>query len=255
MIEGWTCSRCSTANVEASIVCASCGQTRPDDVVAEGVSAEALTVPAGIAAEQGSAELPPAPDGVTAETLTPSAGTTGWALPGAEPGVAASEPRPFWRRIPITWLVVAVFVVGAGVVGWYFSAGRSSSGEITKSGDLTASELRIGDCFDLKDPSADEVEDVTAVPCTVAHEYEVVFVGSLPEGAYPAEAAFSTYVENNCQPAFGTYVGKAYDASDLDIFWFYPTDDAWRAGDRSVQCAAFHPRVHRLTESLKGSNQ
>jgi hypothetical protein len=43
--------------------------------------------------------------------------------------------------------------------------------------------------------------------------------------------------------------------SELEIFWFDPASDAWGAGDRSVKCAAYRPRIHRQTESLKGSNQ
>lgn len=272
MTEGWTCSRCSTANVEASLICSTCGLTRPDDepaasptpdlearpgsgaVVAEGAAAVLPMTPDAMAPEEAAADGAPA-DGPSSEPPTASDGIQGWLSPSGQPAVEASAPAPFWRRIPVGWLVVAVIVVGVGVTGWYFNASRSSSGEITKSGDLTASDLRVGDCFDLKDPSADEVEDVTAAPCTVEHEYEVLFVGSLSEGEYPAESVFDTYVQANCRPAFDAYIGKALNDSELDIFWFYPTDDAWRSGDRSVQCAAYHPRIHRLTESLKGSKR
>jgi hypothetical protein len=160
-----------------------------------------------------------------------------------------------WRRIPIGWLVVAVFVAGTAIVGWYFNASRSPSGEITKSGDMTAVDLRVGDCFDLKDPAADEVEDVTAGPCTVAHEFEMFYVGSLLEGAFPADAAFDAYVADNCYPAFAAYVGKSYDDSELSIYWLAPTTEAWGAGDRSVQCAVYHPVVNRQTVSLKSSNR
>ena len=120
---------------------------------------------------------------------------------------------------------------------------------------MTAADLRVGDCFDLKDPAADEVDDVTAGPCTVAHEFEMFFVGSLPEGEFPADQVFATYVKDNCYPAFGAYIGKAYADSELEMYSLTPTDDSWRAGDHSVQCAAYHPRVHRQTQSLKGSNQ
>jgi hypothetical protein len=152
-------------------------------------------------------------------------------------------------------VVIAVLVVVGSVAGWYFGASRSSTGEISRGGDLTANDLRVGDCYDLKDPAAEQVEDVTARPCTDEHEYEMFFVGSLPDGAYPAVDALESYVGDNCVPAFDTYVGKVYAESELDIFWFYPSSDAWSEGDRSIQCAAYHPRIHRLTESLKGSNR
>jgi hypothetical protein len=162
---------------------------------------------------------------------------------------------PIWQRIPAGWLLVALVVIGGAIAGWYFDAGRSSSGAIVKSGDMTAADLRVGDCFDLKDPSADQVDDVTAGPCTVAHEFEMFFVGSLPAGPFPADSVFETYVTDNCYPAFGAYVGRSYGDSALEMYWLAPTTDAWVAGDRSVQCAVYHPVVNRQTQSLKGSNQ
>jgi hypothetical protein len=190
-----------------------------------------------------------APEG-TAETGPVS----GWVSP-AELQAPPPGPIPLWRRIPIGWLIVLVFIVGTAAVGWYFSAGRGSGGEITKAGDLEAKDLRVGDCFDLKDPSSDTIGDVTAVPCSAEHEFELFFAGSMAEGAFPGDPGFKTYVQANCFPAFATYVGTAYDTSDLDVYWLQPTDDGWRDGDRSVQCAVYHPRIHRLTQSLKGSNQ
>ena len=37
--------------------------------------------------------------------------------------------------------------------------------------------------------------------------------------------------------------------------WLAPTADAWRDGDRSIQCAVSDPQATRRTGSLKGSNQ
>jgi Septum formation len=204
----------------------------------------------------------------------------GWTPPPWSPN--AADTRPFWRRIPAVWLEIAgaLVLVGA-VVGWYFigvnttttgapnttvtvtqsaDASRSATGESGLSGSwhdykLRVVDLRVGDCFDLKDPSADEIEDVKAVPCTTEHEFEVFYVGAMGEGSYPTDDAFGTYVTQNCTPAFGAYIGKAYDDSDLFIYWLVPTDDAWRSGDRTVQCAAFYPRKDRLTRSLRGTQQ
>ena len=92
------------------------------------------------------------------------------------------------------------------------------------------------------------------------------------EGSYPTDAAaeqrnhgrevidiegaFWTYLDHNCIPAFRAYIGKSwYGGSDLDIYWLVPTDDAWRSGDRTVQCAAFYPGIYRLTGSLRGTRQ
>ena len=66
---------------------------------------------------------------------------------------------------------------------------------------------------------------------------------------------FETYLTDNCYPAFDAYIGKSHIESELSIYWLTPSDEGWRAGDRSVQCAAYHPLVHVQTKSLKGSEQ
>jgi hypothetical protein len=168
---------------------------------------------------------------------------------------APVAPVPLWKRLPIGGIIFAVLLVGGGLSSLYFGAGRNDTGEIAKSGDLTANKLRVGDCYDLKEPEANEIEDVTAKPCTEEHQYELYFTGALPEGEYPAESVFEDYVVANCDPAFTGYVGKTFQDSLLDIYWLYPTDDSWRQGDRTVQCAVYDPKIPRLTASLKGANR
>jgi hypothetical protein len=276
MSEGWTCSRCSTVNAADRFGCSNCGLLRHDaatfgsstEAAWPGSPTEQPAEPAPVASgwsgsptEQATdpapveAEEPPATADAAAAYLTSSEADAGWVPPDGDQGAATSGRIPLWRRIPIGWLIVAVIVGGGAVVGWYFNASRSSTGEITKAGDMTAADLRVGDCFDLKDPAADEVEDVTAGPCTVAHEFEMFFVGSMPTGEFPAESVFETYVTNNCYPAFSAYIGKSVTESELSMYWLAPTVEGWRAGDHSVQCAVYHPRVHSQTQSLKGSNQ
>jgi hypothetical protein len=168
-------------------------------------------------------------------------------------GATTAPSLPFWQRIPVGLVVVVgLFVIG-GVVAWFTDASRAPSGEITKAGDMTMSDLRVGDCFDLKDPNVDEIEEVRALPCTEEHEFEVFYADALPSGGYPVDAAFDAFFEEQCVPAFATYVGTPYGESELEVFWVVPTNAAWDDGDRTVQCAVYHPRIHRLTESLKGS--
>jgi Septum formation len=96
---------------------------------------------------------------------------------------------------------------------------------------------------------------VTALPCSSEHEYETFFVGAMAEGAFPTDDAFIEWIDGNCVPAFNAYVGRTYEESELDFTWLQPTGDAWNDGDRSMQCVLYHPRIHRLTESLAGSER
>jgi hypothetical protein len=173
----------------------------------------------------------------------------GW----VEPAEVSTRSGSRWRRIPIGWVVTFGVVVGVTSLGAYFAAGRSDTGEIVRAGSLYAADLLVGDCFDLKDPESDEVGDVTAVPCDTEHEFETFHVGSLPAGDFPGTEAFHAFVDDQCLPAFATYVGRSYGESALEVYSLVPTEATWADGDRTIQCTVYHPRIHRLTESLKGS--
>lgn len=152
-------------------------------------------------------------------------------------------------------VIVILFVVIGGVVAWYSNAARSSSGAINKSGDLTVTDLRVGDCFDLKSTDATTVNNVTARPCSEQHQHELFYSGSMLDGSYPDDSTFSSYVAANCGPAFGSYVGMPYQSSSLDVYYFTPTSASWSDGNRTVECAVYDPSNAHLTVSLKGATR
>jgi len=193
-------------------------------------------------------------------------------------------PTGWWRLdgFRIVGLIVAALLLVGVVVGGNINASRSTTSkpevapaeptqvhtevatpdEIDESEDLNWDEyniddsvdLRVGDCFDLKDPSA-EIEHVKAVPCKTEHDYELFYVGAMAKGRHPTAHAFATYLMQNCNPAFGAYIGKAYKDSDLDYIWLVPTEDAWRSGDRTVQCAVNDPNNSFQKGSLRGAHR
>jgi hypothetical protein len=178
-------------------------------------------------------------------------------------------PTAWWRfdGFQIIGLIVAALLLVGAVVGEHINASRSATGEpkvapteptqvhtevatpdeIDESEDLNWREtniddsvhLRVGDCFNLKHPAAD-IEHFKKVPCTKEHDYELFYVGAMRKRSHPTLDAILDYVIDYCDPAFGHYVGKDIDDSELDYDWLVPTEDAWRSGDRTVQCAAYH---------------
>jgi Septum formation len=177
-------------------------------------------------------------------------------------------------------LIAALVLIGP--IGWLFDASRSTSGEpevapaeptqvhtgvptpdeIDESEDLNSDEiniddsvdLRVRDCFNLKHPDA-EIEHVKKVPCTTEHDYELFYVGAMRKRSHPTEDAILDYVIDYCDPASGHYIGKDVEDSDLDYDWLLPTEDAWRSGDRTVQCAAYDPNNSLRTGSLRGTQE
>jgi hypothetical protein len=247
MAKGWKCARCSTANDDAAITCSKCGLLRGSAVIPTSYGPS----PGTSAGWQAPTWQAPAQD--------PAAGAPPGPQPPFDPGAwggAASAAKPLWRRIPIGWVIVAVLVFGGGIANAIFNANRTPDGEINKGGDLSATELRVGDCFDLKDPAAETIGDVSALPCTEPHKYEVFFVGSMPttQRDYPSEDELDSYVERYCNPTFYLYVGRIYAESELDIFTLSPTNEGWGEGDRSVWCSV-HLGDDRLSASVKGSKR
>jgi hypothetical protein len=180
---------------------------------------------------------------------TPAAGEQ-WAAP-AQPASARTGAGRILPLVLRFWWVI--LLVSVPVAGFFINAQRGSEGEITRSGSLAITDLRVGDCFDLQDASADQVQDVIARPCGESHQYELIHVGSMPSGAYPNDAVMAAWLGGNCVPAFEAYLGITYDLSRYDISWFQPTADGWDKGDRSVQCAVVDPTQDRFTGSLRNA--
>jgi hypothetical protein len=186
MAKGWKCARCSTQNDQASITCSSCGLLRGSAVIPSSYGpSPGWQTPV----QDPSAGVPPGP----LSSAPPSSETVGWDAP-------AAAATPLWRRIPIGWAIAAVLIFGGSIAGAIFNATRAPTGEISKGGDLAAIDLRVGDCFDLKDPAADEIGDVTALQCTQPHQYEIFFVGSLPGRTYPSTDELDRFIDDNCRP-------------------------------------------------------
>ncbi len=250
MAKRWRCARCGGENAESSISCQQCGMIR-GAVATTPAGQVAPPVPPAPSPSFGSGAVPPPPPGTF--------GSPGAAGPGSAPPVAARNPTataPRRRmRLPIGLIVLVVLIAGGGIYGFIVNAGRSSSGDINKAGELQVGDLRVGDCFDLADPTASSVDKTTAKPCTESHQYEVFYANKLPDGAYPTDAAVKAFVKANCVPEFGAYVGMAYENSKLEILWFSPIQEGWNQGDRGIQCTVHDPHDGQLKVSLKGSNR
>jgi len=172
-----------------------------------------------------------------------------WASQG---GIAPPAAQPGWRRWARYWWIPALAIFLG--VGYLASARRDDGGSITGGGTLSIEDLRIGDCFNSDD--TDEISSVDARPCTEAHDYELFHIATWTTSSdYPAEDAMIDFVIQECIPAFTPYVGRTYEASQLDFVHFYPLEEGWDAGDRVFQCALFDPGQDDLTESLRGADR
>ena len=125
---------------------------------------------------------------------------------------------------------LAVLLLRAEDAGTTPVAPTPTTGTVVEAGSL-----QVGDCIIL--PTEDQFDEVRRLDCTAPHDGEIFFVGDHPDGDFPSDEAFDSFVDEECLPAFAAFTGSAFDDQDvLDIGWFTPTEGSWENGDREVSC-------------------
>jgi len=143
---------------------------------------------------------------------------------------------------------------GCSLFGGGNDAGRGSDSQITSGGNVDAFSIYVGDCLISADLD-NEFSEVPAVPCTEAHDSEVIYIFDMPDGDYDSDAIDSAG-DDQCPQAIVNYVGPNYDtvsSEGLDWYYFSPTEESWAQGDREVDCIAYaRSDTNELTSSVKG---
>jgi hypothetical protein len=158
------------------------------------------------------------------------------------------------RQVLAAAIVAASFLLSgcASLTGLFGGVTRDDGGSISEGGDLGTNEMVVGDCFDDFNQGG-LTASVDAIPCAEEHVYEVFHDFSLPEGDYPSDSAMEDAVYEECDPAFADFVGVTYDESELEYFYFSPTEEGWtQYDDRLISCIIGTEGV-RVTGSVKGS--
>jgi predicted small secreted protein len=140
----------------------------------------------------------------------------------------------------ITFIVAAALLLA----GCGDNAVRGEDDQVVEAGDVGAFEVRVGDCFDDGQLSAEasEVQEVDAIPCDQPHDNEVYAIFELPDGDYPGEEAVVEQSGEGCDERFAEFTGTAYQDSQLEITQLFPTEDSWNTlDDREVVCAVYDP--------------
>lgn len=115
----------------------------------------------------------------------------------------------------------------------------------------SAGLLELGDCFD----QSEDEDDIAVVPCEDEHENEVYAVFDLSGGAYPGDENVDAYAFDGCDEAFAPFIGRAWEDSLADYWYFTPSEDGWASGDRQVVCAVYDLKRWTTTGTLKGSGR
>ncbi|WP_055621824.1 DUF4190 domain-containing protein [Streptomyces sp. JHA19] len=122
------------------------------------------------------------------------------------------------------------------------------------TGEGSAFALEKGDCFDTPAGSLEgETFDAEKVPCSGEHDGEVFAVVELPDGGYPGEDELSRTADDKCYALSDGYAMDTWGVpDDVDVYYFIPTAQSWRFGDRELTCLFGSVDERRLTGSLRG---
>lgn len=157
-----------------------------------------------------------------------------------------------------SWGIYVAVALGAVGFNAFTRADRDSTGAIVEEGNVSAFQMRVGDCFqDSSSASAQdgyEVSEVHGVPCSEPHDNEVFSVHDLDLATFPDGDAIVDLAMSSCLERFEGFVGKDYESSSLDITAMYPTRESWsRQNDHEVVCAVYDMNLNKLVGSAAGS--
>ncbi|MEX0796258.1 MAG: septum formation family protein [Acidimicrobiia bacterium] len=111
----------------------------------------------------------------------------------------------------------------------------------------------IGNCFDDDLAFNEEVSDLPFVECSEPHDNEIYAIHRMTDVTYPGVEATGELADEWCVDEFESFVGVAYDVSELDIGWLAPTEDSWSGGDREIVCFLYRLDLEKLSGTMEGS--
>jgi hypothetical protein len=159
---------------------------------------------------------------------------------------AQVEAAPVMDRVRPLHLLIATmtsaFLVALGS-GYVFLMVQLASNPWLVAGGQPGFE--VGTCFN--EPFFD---DVYEVDCGQPHDAEVYSVLTYPAEAYPGDDVLWNWADSRCLPEFERATGQEWVESDLDYWWFYPSETSWGEGDRTVQCYLVHLSGAQLIGSM-----
>lgn len=157
------------------------------------------------------------------------------------------------RGFAIAGIVLSCLWIVLGIVGFALrgsgSSGSSSDGiggpapKASETKEVDAQKMKVGDCINDNSGATTtateepvEVESVKIVPCTGPHDGEVTAVFNLKGFTLPPESQLQQLASTGCKARTRARINRDPAARSLANSYYYPTDESWRQGDRSVTC-------------------
>ncbi|MFD3332565.1 DUF4190 domain-containing protein [Streptomyces sp. NPDC058700] len=143
--------------------------------------------------------------------------------------------------VGIVLSAVSCLLLVAGLVTGGFSSAWSDFKEGVDEASRSKSpfSLRTGQCFSDDGKLGEYTEEVTIVDCDRPHEGEVTGGFKLTGiDKWPGEDAIDRVAEQRCETVNAAYALDTWAVpEDLWVYYYLPSSESWRFGDRTVTCA------------------
>ena len=124
------------------------------------------------------------------------------------------------------------------------------SGQVTESANVNVFSVKLGDC--MLDSGTGSLTNADILPCSEPHDQEVYYEITMPDGEF-SDADIDAATQECIGDAYTSFVGVAYDDSELAVTTLVPTKDSWEQNnDRVIQCIIVDPAA-QTTGSLAGA--
>ncbi|WP_231631708.1 DUF4190 domain-containing protein, partial [Streptomyces clavuligerus] len=151
-----------------------------------------------------------------------------------------------------TLLMLLLLVTGGAAELWRgFKEGMDEAARSHSTLDL-----RTGQCFNL--PGDGPLEDrealsVEVVPCAGEHEAEVTGSFTLQGfDAFPGDGRIDPLAERRCEELNWMYARDEWVVGGrMELYYYTPTKESWRLGDRAVTCTFATPKGDRTAGSVR----
>lgn len=110
--------------------------------------------------------------------------------------------------------------------------------------------IKVGDCLNDASLSDGEISTVPTVPCSEPHDSEAYHAFNLADGAFPGQEAIEQAAFEGCDAAYEAFIGIAFEQSQYDWAYYFPTQASWGEGDREILCIIYDPSGAKITGSL-----
>ena len=173
--------------------------------------------------------------------------------------------RPLLVLLTFVIVVVLILMLLTGGFGGGGDDGDDSAGNggepaqeepkrDSSEGNLSAADLKVGDCITDANSRTGDVTTFDAVKCDKPHDGEVYTLIKLEGSAkakVPSEAFINGKGQRGCRARLRRQAtARAFRDSQLGFKFVYPTPASWAEGDREITCVATFkkPRAKRLAQ-------